>query len=112
LQMIEEGDERAKLAVVGWGSTYGPISRAVNNMRIEGYDVAHVHIRHIWPLPTNLGELLAGFDRVLVPEMNTGQLATLLRGEYLLPVHKLNKVSGQPFKIEEIETAIRACFEG
>jgi len=112
LQMIEEGDERAKLAVVGWGSTYGPISRAVNNMRIEGYDVAHIHIRHIWPLPLNLGELLAGFDRVLVPEMNTGQLVTLLRSEYLLPAERLNKVSGQPFKIEEIEAAIRACFEG
>jgi 2-oxoglutarate/2-oxoacid ferredoxin oxidoreductase subunit alpha len=112
LQTIEEGHERGGLAVVGWGSTYGPINRAVSNMRIEGYDVAHVHIRHIWPLPRNLGELLAGFDRVLVPEMNTGQLSTLLRSEYLLPVEKLNKVSGQPFKIEEIEAAITARFEG
>ena len=112
LQGIEEGRERGELAVVGWGSSYGPISRGVNNMRAEGYDVAHIHIRYIWPLPRNLGELLAGFDRVLVPEMNTGQLATVLRDEFLLPVEKLNKVSGQPFKIEEIETAIRACFEG
>ena len=112
LQSIEEGHERGELAVVGWGSTYGPISRAVNNMRIDGYDVAHIHIRHIWPLPPNLGELLAGFGRVLVPEMNTGQLVTLLRSEYLLPAEKLNKVSGQPFKIEEIETAIREYFEG
>ncbi len=112
LQSIEEGHERGELAVVGWGSTYGPISRAVNNMRIDGYDVAHIHIRHIWPLPPNLGELLAGFGRVLVAEMNTGQLVTLLRSEYLLPAEKLNKVSGQPFKIEEIETAIREYFEG
>jgi 2-oxoglutarate ferredoxin oxidoreductase subunit alpha len=111
-QTIEEGHERGELAVVGWGSTYGPISRAVSNMRNEGYDVAHVHIRHIWPLPSNLGELLSGFDRVLVPEMNSGQLVTLLRSEYLLPAERLNKVSGQPFKIEEIEAAIRACFEG
>ena len=112
LQSIEEGHERGELAVVGWGSTYGPISRAVSNMRIDGYDAAHIHIRHIWPLPPNLGELLAGFGRVLVPEMNTGQLVTLLRSEYLLPAEKLNKVSGQPFKIEEIETAIREYFEG
>ncbi len=112
LQSIEEGHGRGELAVVGWGSTYGPISRAVSNMRIEGCDVAHIHIRHVWPLPPNLGELLAGFDRVLVPEMNTGQLVTLLRSEYLLPAEKLNKVSGQPFKIEEIEAAIRESFEG
>ncbi len=112
LQSIEEGHERGELAVVGWGSTYGPISRAVSNMRIDGYDAAHIHIRHIWPLPPNLGELLAGFGRVLVAEMNTGQLVTLLRSEYLLPAEKLNKVSGQPFKIEEIETAIREYFEG
>ena len=110
-QTVEDGGERGQLAVVGWGSTYGPISRAVLNARTDGHDVAHIHLRHIWPLPPNLGDLLAGFGRVLVAEMNTGQLATLLRSEYLLAVRKLNKVSGQPFRIEEIEAAIRANCE-
>ncbi len=111
-QSVELGAERGRLAVVGWGSTYGPISRAVSNLRDQGLDVSHVHIRHIWPLPRNLGELLGGFERVLVPEMNTGQLLRLLRGEYLIAAEGLNKVSGQPFKIAEIEAAIRARLEG
>ncbi|MFM6853672.1 MAG: 2-oxoglutarate ferredoxin oxidoreductase subunit alpha, partial [Sphingopyxis sp.] len=91
---------------VGWGSTYGPIHQAVRRARAKGVDVAHVHIRHIWPLPANLGELLNSFDTVIVPEMNTGQLKTLLRDQYLVDVKPLNKVSGQPFTIGEIEAAI------
>ncbi len=106
-QGVEDGPQHGRLAVVGWGSTYGPISRAVGNLRDEGRDVSHIHIRHIWPLPKNLGDLLAGFEHVLVPEMNTGQLTTLLRSAYLAPVEGLNKVSGQPFRIAEIEAAIR-----
>jgi 2-oxoglutarate/2-oxoacid ferredoxin oxidoreductase subunit alpha len=94
--------------VVGWGSTYGPISRAVDNLRKDGKAVAHLHLRHIWPLPRNLGELLGGFDRILVPEMNDGQLVTLLRSEYLVPAEGLNKVTGKPFKISEIEAAVLA----
>ena len=66
-QAVELGTETGKLAVVGWGSTYGPINRAVDNLRAEGKDVSHIHIRHIWPLPANLGALLAGYDRVLIP---------------------------------------------
>ena len=108
---VENGDDRGRLAVVGWGSTYGPISRAVGNARADGLDVTHIHIRHIWPLPGNLGDLLSGFERVLVPEMNTGQLTTLLRSAYVIPVEGLNKVSGQPFRIAEIEAAIRARLE-
>ena len=111
LQTVEQGGESGKLAVVGWGSTYGPISRAVSNMRAADHDVSHIHIRHIWPLPRNLGELLAGFDQVLVPEMNTGQLNTVLRAEFLVPSEGLNKVNGQPFKIAEIEEAIRERLE-
>jgi 2-oxoglutarate ferredoxin oxidoreductase subunit alpha len=110
-QAVEEGAQSGRLAVVGWGSTYGPIIRAVGNLRAEGLDVSHIHIRHIWPLPRNLGELLAGFESVLVPEMNTGQIITLLRSEYLVPAEGLNKVSGQPFRIAEIEAAIRARLE-
>jgi len=106
-QAVELGKASGKLCVVGWGSTYGPINRAVARMLEEGIDVAHVHLRHIWPLPSNLGELLAGYERVLVPEMNNGQLITLLRDRYLIDAHGLNKISGQPFKIAKIEAAIR-----
>ena len=109
---VEQGNENGKLAVVGWGSTYGPISRAVGNMRDDGYDVSHVHLHHIWPMPQNTGELLAGFDQVLVPEMNNGQLVKVLRAEYLTPAQALNKVNGQPFKISEIEDAIKGCLDG
>jgi len=110
-QTVEEGEEEGQMAVVGWGSTYGPINRAVSALRDEGLDVSHIHLRHIWPLPKNLGQLLAGFKQVLVPEMNKGQLVTLLRSQYLIDAQGLNKVSGQPFKISEIETAIRERLE-
>ncbi|WP_193368196.1 2-oxoacid:acceptor oxidoreductase subunit alpha [Pelagibius marinus] len=110
-QAFEAGGADDKLVVVGWGSTYGPISRAVDNLRSEGLPVAHLHLRHIWPLPQNLEALLRGFDKILVPEMNDGQLVTLLRGEYLVPAESLSKVTGKPFKISEIEAAIRARLE-
>ena len=111
LQAVEEGNEKGRLAVVGWGSTYGPINLAVSNLMGEGFDVSHIHIRHIWPMPRNLGDLLAGFEQVLVPEMNTGQLVTLLRSQFLVDAQILSKVSGQPFKISEIERAIRERLE-
>ena len=100
------GRPAASLAVVGWGSTYGAIRKGVQRARAKGQDVAHIHIRHIWPLPANLGELLRGYDKVLVPEMNTGQLKTILRDQFLVDCKPLNKVSGHPFKIAEIEAAI------
>jgi 2-oxoglutarate ferredoxin oxidoreductase subunit alpha len=111
LQTVEDGTEGGALAVVGWGSTYGPISRAVSNLRATGADVSHIHLRHIWPLPRNLGALLAKYDRVLVPEMNHGQLVTLLRAEFLVPAVGLNQISGKPFKISTIEAAIREQLE-
>jgi 2-oxoglutarate ferredoxin oxidoreductase subunit alpha len=110
-QTVEIGNASGKLAVVGWGSTYGPISRAVSNLISDGIDVSHIHLRHIWPLPRNLKTLLSGFENVLIPEMNTGQLLTLLRSEYLVDAKGLNKVSGQPFKIHELEEAIKAQLE-
>jgi 2-oxoglutarate ferredoxin oxidoreductase subunit alpha len=112
LQAVEQGNESGKLAVVGWGSTHGPITRAVGNMRDLGHDVSHIHLHHIWPLPKNLGGLLAGFEQILVPEMNNGQLVTLLRADFLVPAQPLNKVNGQPFKIAEIETAILSRLDG
>src|SRR3546814_10298062 len=104
-QSVELGAEGGKLAVVGWGSTFGPIHQAVRRKRAEGQDVAHIHIRHVWPLPGNLGDLLKSYDKVIVPEMNTGQLKTVLRDQFLVDARPLNKVSGQPFTIAEIETA-------
>lgn len=105
-QDVDQGETSGKLAVVGWGSTYGPIHQAVRRARKKGQDVSHIHLRHIWPMPKNLGELLKGYDRILVPEMNTGQLKTVLRDQFLVDAKPLNKVSGQPFKIAEIEAAI------
>ena len=81
-------------------------------MRDLGYDVSHVHVRHIWPLPRNLGDLLGGFEQVVVPEMNNGQLVTVLRAEYLIPAEPFNKITDQPFKISEIEEAIQSRLHG
>jgi 2-oxoglutarate/2-oxoacid ferredoxin oxidoreductase subunit alpha len=111
LQGVEMGNESGKLAIVGWGSTFGPIHQAVRRARAKGLDVSHIHIRHIWPLPRNLGDLLRQFDKILVPEMNTGQLKTVLRDQYLVDAKPLNKVSGQPFRIAEIEAAIVGALE-
>lgn len=105
-QELAFGKAGAKLCVVGWGSTYGPIHQAVARAGADGKDVAHVHIRNIWPLPKNLGELLKSFDRIIVPEMNTGQLKTILRDQYLVDAKPVNKVSGQPFTIAEIAAVI------
>ena len=110
-QQTEIGADSGPLVVVGWGSTYGPINRAVSNLLDQGFAVSHVHVRHIWPLPENLGELLSGFDRILVPEMNSGQFIKVLREQYLFDAKGLNKMTGQPFKIHEIEDAIRVHLE-
>ncbi len=110
-QAIDQGPDSGPMVVVGWGSSYGPISRAVGDLLSEGVQVSHVHLRHIWPLPRNLGDLLGGFERVLVPEMNMGQLVKLLRSEFLVPAEGLNKVSGKPLMIAEIEAAVRARLE-
>jgi 2-oxoglutarate ferredoxin oxidoreductase subunit alpha len=104
------GNDRGELAVVGWGSTFGPIHQAVRRARSDGADVSHIHIRHIWPLPENLGALLRGFRKILVPEMNMGQLKTLLRDQYLVDARPVTKVAGQPFRIAELEAAIEEAL--
>jgi 2-oxoglutarate/2-oxoacid ferredoxin oxidoreductase subunit alpha len=107
LQTVALGNDRGKLALVGWGSTFGGIHRAVQIARDEGRDVSHIHVRYLSPFPRNLGDLLKRYDRVLVPEMNNGQLVKLLRAEYLVPAESLPKVTGKPFRVTEIVQAIR-----
>ncbi len=109
-QDVTLGEEKGALAIVGWGSTYGPIHQAVRRQRLKGRDVHHIHVRNIWPLPRNLGALLKGYEKIIVPEMNTGQFKTVLRDQYLVDARPLNKVSGQPFTIAEIEAAIEGAL--
>ena len=109
-QRVDLGDTSGRLAVVGWGSTFGAIHQAVRRARQRGLEVSHIHLRHIWPMPANLRDMLENFDHVLVPEMNTGQLKTVLRDQFLVDAKPLNKVSGQPFRIAEIEAAIDAML--
>jgi 2-oxoglutarate ferredoxin oxidoreductase subunit alpha len=110
-QQIEVGTEKGKLLVLGWGSTYGSIREAVQRCRDRGLDVSHAHVRYLNPFPRNLGELLKGFDRVLVPELNNGQLVKMIRSQYLVPAESLPKIQGQPFKIAELEEKIRQVME-
>jgi 2-oxoglutarate ferredoxin oxidoreductase subunit alpha len=105
-QAIAVGETSGKLLVIGWGSTYGALLQAVKRVRLAGHQVSHAHVRYLWPLPRNLGQLLTSFDQVLVPELNTGQFVHLLRDQYLVDAKGLNKVSGRPFKISEVEDAI------
>jgi 2-oxoglutarate ferredoxin oxidoreductase subunit alpha len=107
-QEVANGNTSGKMAVIGWGSTFGAIEQAVKRCRKDGLDVSHIHIRHIWPMPANMAELLSGFDQLLVPEMNNGQLVKLLRAEYLVPAEPLTQISGQPFKVSDLEREIRS----
>ncbi len=111
LQQVASGPSRGRLAVVGWGSTFGAINQAVERSLSAGLDVAHIHIRHVWPLPRNLGDMLAGYEKILVPEMNNGQLITVLRDRFLVPAEGLNQISGLPFKVSDLEAAIRERLE-
>jgi 2-oxoglutarate ferredoxin oxidoreductase subunit alpha len=110
-QTIEVGNDSGKLLVLGWGSTYGSIREAVQRCRERGLDVSHAHLRYLNPFPKNLGELLARFERVLVPELNNGQLVKMVRSQYLVPAESLPKIQGQPFKIAELEEKIRQVME-
>ncbi|MFI7407029.1 2-oxoacid:acceptor oxidoreductase subunit alpha [Streptomyces sp. NPDC049541] len=92
----------ASTVVLGWGSTYGPITAAVRRLRAAGESVAQAHLRHLNPFPRNLGEILARYERVVVPEMNLGQLATLLRAKFLVDVRSYNQVNGMPFKAGQL----------
>src|SRR5215204_1289888 len=96
----------SRLLVLGWGSTYGPIGAAARRVRASGAQVSVAHLRHLNPFPANLGEVLAGYDKILIPEMNRGQLRTLIRARFLVDAVGYNKVRGLPFKAEELANAI------
>jgi 2-oxoglutarate ferredoxin oxidoreductase subunit alpha len=105
------GDAAGDLLVVGWGSTYGSIAAAVDEVRARGKKVSQVHLRHLNPLPPDLGGILRRFKTILVPEMNMGQLLTILRATYLVDAVGLNKIQGQPFKVSEIAGKILGLLE-
>ena len=105
------GPEQGRLLVLGWGSTYGAIAAAVEDAQAQGHTVAHAHLRHLNPLPADLGDVLGRYDKVLVPEMNMGQLLRLVRAEYLIDAVGLNKIQGRPFKVSEVATRIARLLE-
>ncbi|MGI5481311.1 2-oxoacid:acceptor oxidoreductase subunit alpha [Streptomyces lavendofoliae] len=107
---IDDPGSAARTLVLGWGSTYGPITAAVRRLRSAGESIAQAHLRHLNPLPKNLGVVLKRYDKVVVPEMNLGQLATLIRAKYLVDAHSYNQVNGMPFKAEQLATALKEAI--
>jgi 2-oxoglutarate/2-oxoacid ferredoxin oxidoreductase subunit alpha len=104
---VDDPDGDAKVLVLGWGSTFGSIGAAVRRVRTAGGSIAQAHLRHLSPMPTNLGDVLRSYDKVLVPEINLGQLALLLRGRYLVDVISYNRVRGLPFRAAELAGVIQ-----
>ncbi|MGW5124319.1 2-oxoacid:acceptor oxidoreductase subunit alpha [Streptomyces sp. NPDC004069] len=110
---IEVDDpDGARTLVLGWGSTYGPITAAVRRLRAAGESIAQAHLRHLNPFPKNLGAVLQRYDKVVIPEMNLGQLATLVRAKYLVDAHSYSQVNGMPFKAEQLATALKEAIDG
>jgi len=109
-QTMELGDDEGELLVIGWGSTYGPIFQAVQQARQTNTNVSFAHLRYLFPLPENLGELFGNFNQLLVPEMNMGQLSTVLRDQLGVDPVPLCKVTGQPFQIAELLEKIQSIL--
>jgi 2-oxoglutarate ferredoxin oxidoreductase subunit alpha len=104
---LDSGSKEDDLLILGWGSTYGAIKVAGQNLRIDGYNVAHAHLTHLNPLPKNLGELLKSYNQILIPELNNGQLARIIRDKFLVDAQGLNKIKGLPFLANEIENQVK-----
>ncbi|MDO5285426.1 MAG: 2-oxoacid:acceptor oxidoreductase subunit alpha [Actinomycetia bacterium] len=109
--VVDDPSGEARLLVLGWGSTYGPIRAAVNRLRAQGFQVARAHLRHLFPFPANTGEVLRRYQRVVVPEMNLGQLATLLRAQYLVDVESYSRVRGLPISLSELAGDLQTMLE-
>jgi 2-oxoglutarate ferredoxin oxidoreductase subunit alpha len=103
---VEDPSGQARVLVLGWGSTYGPIGAACRTVRSAGIEVAQAHLRHLNPFPSNTAEVVKGYDRVLIPEMNLGQLAMLIRARFLVDAISYNQVRGMPFKADELASVI------
>ena len=112
LQKIDSGEEKGKVLVLAWGSTYGAVKTAVKELVADGFSVSHAHLRYINPLPKNLGELLSAFDKVLIPEINNGQLIKIIRDKYLIDAIPFNKIKGTPFEAREIKNRIIELHDG
>jgi 2-oxoglutarate ferredoxin oxidoreductase subunit alpha len=112
LQNIDSGEEKGKVLVLAWGSTYGAVKTAVKELLVDGFSVSHAHLRYINPLPKNLGELLSGFDKVLIPEINNGQLIKIIRDKFLIDAIPFNKIKGTPFEAREIKNRIIELHDG
>ena len=108
---VDDPTGEARVAVIGWGSTYGPIGAACRQIRNSGRAVAQIHLRHINPLPADLGKILAQYDRVICPEMNLGQLALLLRARYLIDVQSHTQVRGLPFRAAELAGIVQDVID-
>jgi 2-oxoglutarate ferredoxin oxidoreductase subunit alpha len=106
-----EGPPSGKLLVISWGGTYGAVRTAVQNCVADGKSVAHTHLRYMNPFPRNLGEILNRYEKVLIPELNTGQLRILIRAKYLVDAQGYNKVQGKPFLVHEIVRKIDETLE-
>ena len=106
-QKIDNGPEKGKVLVLGWGSTYGAIKSAVASVLSEGYEVSHIHLRYVRPFPKNLGSLIKNFEKVLIPELNNGQLIKIIRDKYLVDAKGFNKIMGIPFAKQEIIDEIK-----
>lgn len=111
LQSIDNGKEKGKLLILGWGSTYGSIKTAVREAIAEGYDVSHAHVKYMNPFPKNLGDVLKNYEKVLIPEMNNGQLIKVIRDKFLIDAKGLNKIKGMPFSSEEIRVKIKDMLD-
>ncbi len=108
---IEEGPDAGDILIVGWGSTYGPLKSAARRVRQHGHAVAHLHLRLLWPLPRGLQEIFGRFRRIVVAEMNSGQLLELIRAQLLIPAEGLNQVTGQPFRAGDVEAHLLRLLE-
>jgi 2-oxoglutarate ferredoxin oxidoreductase subunit alpha len=109
-QKIDNGPEKGKLLVLGWGSTYGVIKTAVAELLEQGYSVAHAHIRYLRPFPKNLGDIIENYEKVLIPEINNGQLIKIIRDKYFIDAKGYNKIMGVPITKAELLEALKKAL--
>jgi len=106
-QKLDNGPDKGKVLVLGWGSTYGAIKSAVIDLLAEGHQVSHAHLRYVRPFPKNLGDIIKNFEHVLIPELNNGQLIKIIRDQYLIDAKGYNKIMGIPFAKHEIVDEVK-----